>query len=121
MPIAHLTLASRDVDAAQRFFAEALEWRPIEKPNNIAMKAAWLDIGGGQELHLLEDESFEPSAFEREYGRHVAVSFPLDLFASLKERLRRAGAELIAPKRPTSFERFFFRSPDGYVFEVVPS
>jgi catechol 2,3-dioxygenase-like lactoylglutathione lyase family enzyme len=121
MPIAHLTLASRDVDAARRFFAETLEWMPIEKPSNIAIKAAWLDIGQGQELHLLEVESFEPSDFEREYGRHIAVSFPLELFASLKERLRRAGAELIVPMRPTSFERFFFRTPDGYVFEVVPS
>jgi hypothetical protein len=26
---------------------------------------------------------------------------------------------LIDPQRPTSFERFFFRDPDGYVFEVV--
>ena len=29
------------------------------------------------------------------------------------------GATLIAPERPTPFERFFFRDPDGYVFEVV--
>jgi len=121
MPIAHLTLASRDVEAATRFFVETLRWRPIDRPSNIAMKAAWLDIGGGQELHLLEIEQFEPSAFEREYGRHVAVSIPLEAFAGLKERLRHAGAELIAPERPTTFERFFFRAPDGYVFEVVPS
>ena len=26
---------------------------------------------------------------------------------------------LIAPERPTPFERFFFRDPNGYVFEVV--
>ena len=29
--------------------------------------------------------------------------------------------ELITPVRPTPFERFFFRCPDGYVFEVVPA
>lgn len=121
MPIAHLTLASRDVEAATRFFAESLGWTPIDRPGNIAMKAAWLDIGGGQELHLLEVPEFEPSSFEREYGRHVAVAFPVEEYASLKGRLQRAGAELIAPKRPTPFERFFFRTPDGYVFEVVPA
>src|SRR5438552_2150373 len=40
-------------------------------------------------------------------------------FSSLKERLRRHGAELIVADRPTPFERFFFRDPNGYVFEVV--
>ncbi len=121
MPIAHLTLATRDVEATKRFFSETLGWRSIERPNNIAMNAAWLDIGEGQELHLLEVPDFEPSAFEREYGRHIAVSFPLDQFALLKSRLQHSGVELIAPLRPTSFERFFFRTADGYVFEVVPS
>ena len=29
------------------------------------------------------------------------------------------GAELIDPIRATSFERFFFRDPNGYIFEVV--
>jgi hypothetical protein len=37
----------------------------------------------------------------------------------LKDRLQRHGAELIDPDRPTTMERFFFRDPDGYVFEVV--
>jgi hypothetical protein len=29
------------------------------------------------------------------------------------------GAQLIEPLRPTPFERFFFRDPNGYIFEVV--
>jgi hypothetical protein len=29
------------------------------------------------------------------------------------------GATLIEPERPTPFARFFFRDPNGYVFEVV--
>ena len=67
----------------------------------------------------VEVPDFEPSAFEAEFGRHIAVSYPLDGFDDLKARLRSHGAELIEPKRPTSFERFFFRDPSGYVFEVV--
>jgi hypothetical protein len=83
------------------------------------MRAAWLEITPGQELHLVEVLDFAPSPFEREYGRHVALAHPRDDFAALKERLVRHGAELIAPDRPTAFERFFFRDPNGYVFEVV--
>ncbi len=110
----------RDVRRAARFFAEALGWQPLDRPNNIAVPAAWLEIAPDQELHLVEVAEYQPSPFDREYGRHVAVAVPHNDFAGLKERLQRHGARLVAPLRETAFERFFFVDPDGYVFEVVP-
>jgi catechol 2,3-dioxygenase-like lactoylglutathione lyase family enzyme len=121
MAVAHVTLATRDLPRTVRFFTEALGWRPIVRPNNIPFPAAWLEIAPGQELHLIELADFAPSPFECEYGRHIALSFPLADFVGLKERLRGQGVELIAADRPTPFERFFFRDPNGYVFEVVPA
>ena len=121
MPLAHLTLATRDVHAAARFFGQALGWRPIARPNNIGRPAAWLEIAPGQELHLVEVPGFEPSPFEAEFGRHVALAVPLAEFDGLKRRLMAHGATLIDAARPTPFARFFFRNPDGYVFEVVPA
>jgi len=121
MPLAHLTLATRDVHASAHFFARALGWRPIARPNNVGRPAAWLEIAPGQELHLVEVTDFEPSAFEAEFGRHVALAFPRAEFEGLKRRLLAQGAILIEPERPTPLERFFFRDPDGYVFEVVPT
>ena len=120
MSLAHLTLATRDVRRAEAFFAGALGWRPIHRPGNIGRPAAWLEIAPGQELHLVEVPGFEPSAFEAEFGRHVALAFPRAEFEGLKQRLLAQGATLIAPERPTPFARFFFRDPNGYVFEVVP-
>ena len=119
MPLAHVTLAVRDVARTSQFFETALGWQPIHRPDNIAGTAAWLDIGDGNQIHLLQFPDFEPSAFEAEYGRHIAVFFPGAGFDDLKQRLAAAGAELIAAKRPTAFERFFFREPNGYVFEVI--
>lgn len=119
MPFAHLTLPTRDVQRSLAFFAHVLGWRPIERPGNISRKAAWLEIAPGQELHLLEVPDFAPSAYEREFGRHVAFAVPLSGFDELQRRLRAHGAELILPERPTPFQRFFFRDPDGYVFEIV--
>ena len=121
MSLAHLTLATRDVRKAESFFAQALGWRPIARPNNIGRAAAWLEIAPGQELHLVEVKDFESSPFEAEFGRHIAVSFPRNEFDGLKQRLKDLGAALIEPERPTPFARFFFRCPDGYVFEVVPT
>jgi catechol 2,3-dioxygenase-like lactoylglutathione lyase family enzyme len=119
MALAHITLATRDVRRSSAFFAEALGWSPIARPGNIGRPAAWLTIAPGVELHLVEEPEFEPSPFEKEFGRHIAVSFPLAEFPALQERLIARGATLIDPIRETPFRRFFFRDPDGYVFEVV--
>ena len=119
MSIAHFTLATRDVTATRDFFAETIGWEPIGSPDNVEVDAAWLRITPGQELHLLRVPDFEPSDFEREFGRHFAVEYQVDGFPALKERLTERGAELIDPIRETPFERFFFRDINGYIFEVV--
>jgi len=119
MTLAHFTLAARDVRASESFFSETLGWRPIRRPDNIDRPAAWLEIPPGQELHLVEVANFEPSPFEAEFGRHVALAVPPAAFAALKQRLRAHGATLIEPQGETPFARFFFRDPNGYVFEVV--
>lgn len=115
----HLTLATQDVIATREFFLSTLGWEQIQRPGNIDIQAAWLDIGDGQQLHLLHTEGFEPSPFEAEFGRHFAFDYPLSEFESLKGRLVANGAELIDPIRETPFERFFFREPNGYIFEIV--
>jgi catechol 2,3-dioxygenase-like lactoylglutathione lyase family enzyme len=117
--IAHVTLATRDVSGSAAFFRESLGWQPVARPGNIDMTAAWLQIAPGVELHLIEDRAFEPSPFEKEFGRHIAISFALAEFPTLKERLQSQGAVLIEPIRATPFARFFFRDPNGYIFEVI--
>ena len=121
MSFAHLTLATQDVAAAVAFYKETLGWLPIREPSNIEeeLQAAWLEIAPGQQLHLLRIPEFEPSPFEQEFGRHVAIFHPGQDFPTLQQRLKTAGAELMEAIRTTPFERFFFRTPDGYVFEVI--
>lgn len=119
MAFAHFTLATRDIDKSKDFFVAALGWKPIPRPGNIDRKACWLSIAPGQEAHLVEVNDFEPTAHEREFGRHIAISYPIDQFEKLKGRLVQHGADLIEPERPTPFARFFFRDPNGYLFEIV--
>jgi catechol 2,3-dioxygenase-like lactoylglutathione lyase family enzyme len=115
----HITLATRDVRRSSEFFQQTLGWQPIARPGNINQTATWLAIAPGEELHLIEVADFAPSPFEREFGRHVAVTFPRGEFPQLKARLQAHGAAIIEPIRETPFARFFFRDPNGYVFEVV--
>jgi catechol 2,3-dioxygenase-like lactoylglutathione lyase family enzyme len=119
MALAHITLATRDVGRSAAFFQEVMGWHPVARPGNIGRPAAWLTIAPGVELHLVEDPEFQPSPFEQEFGRHIAVTFPRAEFPQLKSQLQARGATLIAPLRDTPFQRFFFRDPSGYVFEVV--
>ena len=120
MSLAHLTLATQHVDRTASFFEQTLGYRRNPVPENAPAHALWLDIGHGQELHVIFVEGFAVSPFENEFGRHVAVFHPLADFPALKTRLAAAGADLMAPLRATPFERFFFREPiNGYVFEVV--
>jgi len=119
MALAHVTLATRDLGRSTAFFHEVMGWAPIGRPRNNAQPAAWLQVAPGQELHLVEVPEFEPSRFEQEYGRHVAVSVPHSCFPFLKARLAAQGASVIEPLRDTPFDRFFFRDPNGYLFEVL--
>ena len=119
MALAHVTLATRELARSTAFFHEVLGWTPIGRPRNNAAPAAWLQIAPGQELHLVEVPEFQPSPFEQEYGRHIALSLPRADFPTLKERLIAHGAKVIDPLRDTPFDRFFFRDPNGYLFEVL--
>ncbi len=119
MSFAHLTIATRDVEGTAGFFEKTMGWKRIHRPENTPIEAAWLEIGEGQQLHILGVEGFEVSRFEEEFGRHFAVFSPGSGFDGLKKRLADEGGELIDAIRPTPFDRFFFRDPNGYVFEVI--
>jgi catechol 2,3-dioxygenase-like lactoylglutathione lyase family enzyme len=120
MALAHFTLATADVEATAQFIERTLGYRRVAVPANSPIAVVWFDLGHGQQMHLLHVDRFEASAFEGEFGRHVALHHPAGDFDALRARLTGAGATLIEPQRPTPFARFFFREPvNGYVFEVI--
>jgi len=122
MRFAHLTLPTRDVERTCAFFVRTLDLALLPTPPNSPVPVYWLDIGGGQSMHVFYVEDFEVSRFESEFGRHIALFHPVGDFPAIKERLVAEGAELVESLRPTPFERFFFREPiNGYFFEVIDS
>jgi predicted enzyme related to lactoylglutathione lyase len=117
---AHLTLPTQRVEETTRFIEQTLGYRRKVVPANSPVDARWLDIGHGQELHVFYVEGFEPSPFEAEFGRHVALFHPVDDFPAVRQRIVDAGGELVDALRETPFQRLFFREPvNGYVFELI--
>ena len=119
MTLAHLTIASRDSATTTAFLQDVFQWPLAHRPENVEPTTFWLDIGQGQQLHVLQVAGFEPSPFEKEFGRHFAFLFPAARLVQIRHQLAAHGVEVIPAIRPTPFERFFFRSPDGYMFEVI--
>jgi catechol 2,3-dioxygenase-like lactoylglutathione lyase family enzyme len=120
LTLAHLTLPTRHVERTAAFLEGAFGLTRVPVPDNSPVEVVWLDIGGGQQLHVFYVEGFEVSAFEREFGRHIALFHRGRDLDDLKRRLTGLGATLLAPLRATTYERFFFLEPvNGYMFEVI--
>jgi catechol 2,3-dioxygenase-like lactoylglutathione lyase family enzyme len=120
MALAHVTLATRHVEPTAAFLEETLGYRRLRIPANAPTEVVWLNLGGGQSLHVLYVDTFATSPFEGEFGRHIALFHPAADFLALKQRLKDHGADVFDPLRATTFERFFFREPiNGYVFEII--
>ena len=120
MAFAHFTLPTQDVQGTARLLEQALGFRRTEAPANSPCETVWLDMGRGQQIHVVHVEGFAASAFEGEFGRHFAVYHSVSGFPALKRLLQEFGAEVCDPLRPSPFARFFFREPiNGYVFEVI--
>ena len=121
MSIAHLTFACSDVEISAEFLESVLDWRRLPIPDNADVNLVWLEIADGQELHLIEVPDFEPSPFEREFGRHLAILRSTADIQTIRQRLQQRNCPTIDPIRPTPHERFFFREPAGYMIEVINS
>ena len=120
MNLAHLTLASAQVEPTARFLEQALGYSRDPAPANSPVPTVWLALGGGQQIHIVYVENFAVSPFEGEFGRHIAILHPAQAMSALRKRLAAAGAQVMDPQRPSAHERFFFREPvNGYVFEVI--
>jgi predicted enzyme related to lactoylglutathione lyase len=120
MSFAHLTLPTQYVEKTALFLQKAFGYARKTTPENSPVEVVWLDIGHGQEFHVMHVEPYATSPYEAEFGRHIALFHPLGDFEALEQRVVAAGGSMIQPLRETPFKRLFFREPvNGYIFEVI--
>ncbi|MCK5889854.1 MAG: VOC family protein [Methylococcales bacterium] len=75
LSIHHSSLIISNTKASLQFYCGILGLETLERAP-LPFDGAWLDIGGSQQLHLLELENMDPTTGRPEHGgkdRHVAL------------------------------------------------
>ncbi|GAB6040087.1 VOC family protein [Endothiovibrio diazotrophicus] len=114
----HVSLLVADTERSLRFYAGVLGMEVSGRRPELGFPGAWLEVGEGGQIHLLELESPDPVSGRPERGgrdRHVALM--VDDLAALRGALELAGIPFTMSRsgRPA----LFCRDPDGNALELI--
>ncbi len=107
-----------DTARALRFYCDVLGWEVDESRPDLAFPGAWLKLGRGQALHLLEVPNPDPVCGRPEHGgrdRHLALA--IEGLAALEARLSAAG--IAYTKSASGRAALFCRDDDGNTLEFI--
>lgn len=107
----HVVLPVKSLAASIPFYNNVLGLTPVAVPSGIASSQAWFQIGGGQQVRLVEGRS-EGS---RSAGTNLAL-----VVSSLKkteQQLRQRGIAVSKQNMSTGLTTLYVTDPDGYIFE----
>ena len=110
--IQHVSLDVDDLERAMWFYCEVLGLHPIDRPASLGDNGAWLALGSGTQLHLVQSESFEAPRT----GQHLA--FQVDDVDAVIERIRGAGADPTDAFDIGAGRQSFLRDPAGNLVEL---
>lgn len=113
----HAGLLVSDLPRAKAFYESVLGLRRIARPD-LPYPGEWYDLGGGQQLHLMQLPNPDAGTTRPEHGgrdRHIALG--VRNMDALKSRLDAAGVRYTASKSGRA--ALFCRDPDANTIEVV--
>jgi len=112
LSVQHISLDVDDLAAALTFYCDGLGFTVAERPAALGEGGAWLNIGDGHQLHLVESAAFEAPAT----SQHLALGVD-DCPAAVAE-LRAAGLEVSDPFDIGAGVQAFLRDPAGNLLEL---
>ncbi len=113
----HAGLLVSDLARAKAFYESVLGLQRAPRPT-LPYPGEWYDLGGGQQLHLMQLPNPDAGATRPEHGgrdRHIALG--VTNMAALKARLDAAGVSYTASRSGRA--ALFCRDPDMNALEFV--
>lgn len=113
----HAGLLVADLERARCFYEDVLGLTPCPRPA-LPYPGVWYDLGGGQQLHLMNLPNPDAGVPRPEHGgrdRHIALA--VRNMAALKSRLDAAGIPYTASRSGRA--ALFCRDPDVNTLEFV--
>ena len=114
----HAGLLVSDLARAKSFYESVLGLRPGLNRPDLPYPGEWYDLGGGQQLHLMQLPNPDAGSIRPAHGgrdRHIALAVA-DMIA-LKGRLDAAGVSYTVSKSGRA--ALFCRDPDANTLEFV--
>ncbi len=114
----HVGLLVSDLARAKAFYESVLGLQPFPKRPELPYPGEWYDVGGGQQVHLMQLPNPDAASVRPEHGgrdRHIALG--VKDMAGLKQRLDDAGVSYTASKSGRA--ALFCRDPDQNTLEFV--
>jgi len=114
----HVSLIVKNTEQALMFYRDLLGLQLIDSRPDLGYPGAWLDLGAGQQIHLLELENPDPVAGRPEHGgrdRHTAFQVK-----SLKMLIKKLEENEISYTTSKSGRAALFcRDLDGNALEFI--
>lgn len=98
--------------AARAFYSELLGLREIPKPEHLAKRGGCWFKGPEFELHVGVESDFRPA-------RKAHPAFGVQGLRALRERLERAGVEIVEDTQLEGHDRFYAFDPFGNRLELI--
>ena len=107
----YIVLPVKSLTASISFYNNVLGLKPIAVPSRIASSQAWFEIGGGQQIRLVEGRADA----SRTTGTTLALV--VSSLRQAEQQLRQRGALVSRQSMSTGRDIMSVSDPDGYVFE----
>lgn len=114
----HVGLLVADLARAKIFYETVLGLKKYPNRPDLPYLGEWYDLGGGQQLHLMQLPNPDAGSVRPEHGgrdRHIALG--VKDMAELKRRIEAAGVSYAASKSGRA--ALFCRDPDANTLEFV--
>lgn len=107
----HVVLPVKSLAVSIPFYNNVLGLKAMAVPSSVASSQAWFEIGGGQQIRLVEGRPDN----SRTAGTNLALV--VSSLRQVEKQLRQRGVSLSKQNISTGQTTLYVSDPDGYVFE----